>query len=1377
MAEDTFFKLNPCGIIAKTDQKVSGAGKEHLSVAGVSHQPITLEFRDPESSNYVTFSCKPVIIRGLAVPFLLAKSDLQQLKTTINLDSSGGRVTMKPGPTPITLPLVNLPARDIPVLVATRIHVGPGEERLIPVNIEGTEDGEEYHLEPDSDFQDRSLLGTAQSYITTSRLGKGVFSVYNPSLTPVILHKGTLIATACSYADVPRTGVMAANAFHVEELHPGYGESLQETRTLSPQELHDKIYDALKFNSEDNQFTAAQKKEITELFCQYRKCLALHPDEVGSIKGMEFSIDTGDSPPIASKHRPLPPPLKSPLAEQLRLWQSQGVIERSSGPWASPLVPVRKKDGSFRFAVDYRRINAVTIKDARPVANLNEKLATLRGLDGQKMKFFGTIDLSNAFHHIPVREEDRDKTAITTDFGMFRFRRMGFGLAAAPQAFALAINALEAGLAEKDPDLARLILCYFDDILICGESYEKFLDRLHLLLEDMQKMGFKINPAKCSLGQKVTKYLGHQVSTEGIAPDPNNVSSVKTIPPPTSHKGVRELHGLLSYFRKFIPNFASRTANIRHLLRPDNTFVWTDACEKELEDIKNAITKYPILAHPDFSDKSGPFILSVDTSSRGVGATLSQEQPYFNEETGKEEMREFTLEFASRRLTQGERSYSAYKLELMGLVNAAQHWSFFLRWRPFRVRTDHAALQWLKSTTVQELPPVVSRWKTYLEAFDFDITYTSATRMGAADGLSRRGYDPNDWGIMKPPAIFHEDIRDEEPDPELCQSPDNSFWVPLMKKKMDKQGGNVCLVNAVTRSRALLQPYADIMDLGDMPSNLNDSDFFSNHSPEEKAPSKVNDTREESGGKDPADQSPWKPVINRFWQTLAEKQTEDTMIQRIRNHIHEDTWPKGHQAVETDVAQVDEEARRAYRHLLKFRKRLRINNEIVEFNTAPKEPNGWRFILPESMFQEAMDVCHNSLGTAHAGAGRTYVTCQSYFYLPLLQDKVAKYVSTCRPCQDAKEIKTSETSGIGRTSSTLTEPLKTWSIDTIHMGDLRGHKEYIIIAVDPVTKWIEATDVKAANGKNVSSFICDRLIRRYGLGLTLIADKGPEYANAAVRKLVNEFRGKLHYGTPYNPQSNPIERFNLELKKNIRTILTHRNLDQRKWPDILQEAVQNWNHTPEIHTRVSPFYLVYRQHPGTSASCLFDMTPQVDIPTHKLEKPEEEEDDTEVEEKTLEEDPESIVKQIPTGQIIKFKKIDVEAEQPGLAEIVCTTSHDAVKLRIQKTQQDHSRNLKRVLQGKRLRRPVLHELLDWKAPHDPNSKNNRKLALKFQGPFLVTEVVNPQVVEIAKIIDGHVDPSTRRHVSVRQTRPTLHYAEKERPPGRLPSWIHVSTII
>ncbi len=447
---------------------------------------------------------------------------------------------------------------------------------------------------------------------------------------------------------------------------------------------------------------------------------ALEEGERGETDLIQLEIDTGDATPIRQPHRRLPLAVRQEVARQLKGMQEAGIIKPSNSPWASPIVLVRKKNGTLRFCVDYRKLNAVTRADTFPLPRIDDLLDQL-GCS----KYFSTLDLAAGYWQIPLCPESQDKSAFVTHQGLYQFQVMPFGLRNAPAVFQRMMQRVLMGLnPEEGPDFVEV---YLDDVLVFSQTLEAHLHHLTLVLDRLVEAGLKLQPSKCYFAREEVQYLGHLITPSGLKPNPERVSAVKEFPVPQCIKEVRQFVGLASYFRRFIPLFASIAHPLHSLTRKGEAFNWTPACQTAFDTLKQRLVEAPVLAYPNL-DKS--YTLETDASSKGLGAILSQEQ-----HDGKLH----PVAYASRALSNPEKNYGITDLETLAVVWSISHFHAYLYGNDVTVYTDHSAVK-----PVLETPSPSgkhARWwtKVYSRGVKtVKIIYRAGKENIGADALSRK---------------------------------------------------------------------------------------------------------------------------------------------------------------------------------------------------------------------------------------------------------------------------------------------------------------------------------------------------------------------------------------------------------------------------------------------------------------------------------------------------------------------------------------------------------------------------------------------------------------------------------------------------------------
>lgn len=457
-----------------------------------------------------------------------------------------------------------------------------------------------------------------------------------------------------------------------------------------------------------------QKQEIKKLLIRFQD-IFLGPDgKLGRTEIVKHTIDTGLAKPIKIPPRRVPLKQKEIIDQEIDKMLKDDIIEPSDSPWSSPVLLCLKKDQTWRFCIDYRALNQLTRKDAYPLPRIDTSLDSLGG-----NKWFNTVDMASGYWQCLVEDKDRPKTAFSCHRGLFQFKVMPFGLCNAPSCFERLMDIVLKGYQWER------CLCYLDDVIIFGPTFEKALENLEFIFERFRQANLKLKPKKCSLFQHQVLFLGHLVTDEGIACDPSKIEAVKEWPTPTNVNEVRSFLGLAGYYRRFILNFSELASTLTNLTKKGVRFRWTSQCQESFECLKEKLISAPVLCYPV---ENGQFILDTDASGHAIGAVLSQVQ----------EGEEKVIAYASKMLGDSQRKYCTTYRELLAVVTFVKYFRHYLLGQKFKVRTDHASLIWLKNFKNPE--GMVARWITVLDSYNFTLEHRRGSQHANADALSRKPY-------------------------------------------------------------------------------------------------------------------------------------------------------------------------------------------------------------------------------------------------------------------------------------------------------------------------------------------------------------------------------------------------------------------------------------------------------------------------------------------------------------------------------------------------------------------------------------------------------------------------------------------------------------
>ena len=550
--------------------------------------------------------------------------------------------------------------------------------------------------------------------IIKNRSGQGTIIVKNCSPNDLVIDKGENICQV----EIVDNEVIEINRVQLEK------QLLKDDDTPLPQPLrkNDKssFLKRIKMNVPKD-----QERKYFELFLRNHDIFSKNKHDLGRANNFEHTIKLKDRDPIYRKQFRIPEAHQEALHKQIDEWLKIGIIEPCFSRYNSPIFIVPKKDGSFRFVLDYRALNEKSLEDRYTMKDVGECIGEI-GRAGSTI--FSTMDLTSGFWQLPLQQDSRSCTAFTCPGkGQFQYNVLSMGLKGGPGSFQRMMELAMIGLPN--------VIVYIDDLLLHTQDHDKHLRGLQKVFNRLRNINVKLNPEKCNFGSVNVSYLGFRLTPKGILPGSDKLRAVKEMDPPVSVTQVRQFLGLCNYFRTHVKNFSMIAAPLNRLTSKKTGWLGgalpADA-KQAFQQLKTALVSQPVVAYPR-NDR--PFSLIVDAatggaeSKGGFGAILCQ---------ANDQQQLQVVAYASRSLKDHEKNYTPYLAEMNAAAWAIDHFDVYLRGRKFTLYTDHKPLETLKTIHQKTL----NRLQERMNLYDFDLKYKKGTEM-PADILSRMPVDVN----------------------------------------------------------------------------------------------------------------------------------------------------------------------------------------------------------------------------------------------------------------------------------------------------------------------------------------------------------------------------------------------------------------------------------------------------------------------------------------------------------------------------------------------------------------------------------------------------------------------------------------------------------
>jgi len=403
------------------------------------------------------------------------------------------------------------------------------------------------------------------------------------------------------------------------------------------------------------------------------------------------------------------------LKEYIKDMLKKGFIRESHSPAGYPVLFQKKHDGSLRLCVDYKKLNAVTIRNSYPLPLINDIIERVKGAN-----YFTKLDLRSAYNLIRIKEGDEYKTAFRTKYGHYEYLVMPFGLKNAPAVFQSFINSV------LRPFLEKSVILYLDDILIYSSTLEEHHQIVREVLNKLIDNNLFAKLSKCEFDKTSVEFLGHIISGTGVSTDPKKIKSIEEWPTPQNIKDVQRFIGLCNYYRRFVRNFSAIAKPLHSLTKKGKKFDWSSECDSAFSILKKRLTTSPVLLHPDVTKQ---FIVECDASNYAIGAVLSQYD---------DNNKLHPVAYHSRSLNNAELNYPITDKELLAIKEAFSTWRHLLLGAKFKIKvfTDHRNLIYTLGGKVGNQRQ--HRWQLFFQEYDFELIYRQGSKNGKPDSLSRR---------------------------------------------------------------------------------------------------------------------------------------------------------------------------------------------------------------------------------------------------------------------------------------------------------------------------------------------------------------------------------------------------------------------------------------------------------------------------------------------------------------------------------------------------------------------------------------------------------------------------------------------------------------
>lgn len=915
---------------------------------------------------------------------------------------------------------------------------------------------------------------------------------------------------------------------------------------------------------------------VQRLIAKYVDVFHLPSDRLGCTNALRHTINTTDEQPIHTKQYRFPPIHKEEIDKQIKQLLDNDVIKPSISPYNSPLWIVPKKADSkgnkrWRMVIDYRALNEKTIGDAYPLPNITEILDQLGSA-----KYFSVFDLASGFHQIPMDGKDAPKTAFSTPYGHYEFKRMPFGLRNAPATFQRLMDHVLTGLQGIE------LFVYLDDIVLYASSLREHEIKFEKLAARLREANLKLQPDKCEFLRREVGYLGHIIGEDGVKPDPKKVEAVKRFPRPTNAKTIKQFLGLAGYYRRFIPNFSRIAKPLTNLLKKETAFVWNNEQAEAFAHLRDALCSQPLLQYPDFTK---PFIVTTDASNNAIGGILSQGT------VGKD----LPISYVSRLLNKAEQNYSTIERELLAIVYCVNHFRPYLFGRKFQLVTDHKPLVWLNS--VKDPTSRLVRWRLKIAEYDYEVIYKAGKINANADALSRNPIPEQILPLSHSlPGVSRQDGHALPPEFDTVPKPGgkikNIIYMPVPPDDQNTCELAISNISSEEETVALTDGDTDSDADGPMVDPANE------HRPNR---ARIVETRDNINSRNDnlvvfvtSRGEPCDEGARILQESNRLPEIKDATIGRAKVIKNGKTYLialilEGRISIPLQLETLKETVASLYDVTTELQlKTISISKGSVidipwdvtrnlifrGFSDSPTKIiicSNQITTPPEAERHEIIRENHATAIGGHKGVTKTTNRIKYKYQWPRLKEDVQTYIRNCRECQLKKLVRLKT-----RQPMTLTDTPGA-AFDKVSM-DIMGPlptsingNSYILTIQDLLTKYSLAIPLKQTTAVHTADAFVNRFICTFGSPRAIVTDQGRNFISSLMRNVARKFKIKQCRTTAYRPQSNgSVERSHQVLWDYLKQFV-----EKNDWDEYLDLASFSYNTSVHEGTQFTPYELVF----------------------------------------------------------------------------------------------------------------------------------------------------------------------------------------------------------